>query len=76
MSTAVSAPTFAPPRAGRLFKSLFVQVLAALLLGIAVGVASALPVSIERIAKWAKAAEGRGVLLVPITAVSNKAKSS
>jgi polysaccharide deacetylase 2 family uncharacterized protein YibQ len=44
--------------------------------GIAVGVASALPVSIERIAKWAKAAEGRGVLLVPITAVSNKAKSS
>jgi polysaccharide deacetylase 2 family uncharacterized protein YibQ len=44
--------------------------------GIAVGVASALPVSIDRIAKWAKAAEGRGLLLVPITAVSNKAKSS
>ena len=44
--------------------------------GIAVGVASALPVSIERIAKWAKAAESRGVLLVPITAAIAKAKSS
>jgi len=44
--------------------------------GVAVGVASALPVSIERIAKWAKGIEGRGVTLVPITAVSNKAKSS
>jgi polysaccharide deacetylase 2 family uncharacterized protein YibQ len=44
--------------------------------GVAVGMASALPVSIERIAKWAKAAEGRGVLLVPITAVVAKAKSS
>ena len=40
------------------------------------GMQSALPVSIERIAKWAKAAEGRGVLLVPISAMSNKAKSS
>ena len=44
--------------------------------GVAVGVASALPVSIERIAKWAKAAESRGLLLVPITAVSSKAKQS
>ena len=44
--------------------------------GFAVGVASALPVSIERIAKWAKAAESHGLLLVPITAVANKAKSS
>ena len=44
--------------------------------GIAVGVAGALPVSIERIAKWVKAAESRGVLLVPISAVANKAKSS
>jgi polysaccharide deacetylase 2 family uncharacterized protein YibQ len=44
--------------------------------GVAVGIASALPVSIERIAKWAKAAEGRGVLLVPITAAVAKAKSS
>ena len=44
--------------------------------GIAVGIASALPVSIERIAEWAKAAESRGLLLVPITAVAIKAKSS
>jgi uncharacterized protein len=42
--------------------------------GVAVGIASALPVSIERIAKWAKAAEARGVQLVPITAVALKAK--
>ena len=40
--------------------------------GFAVGVASALPVSIERIAKWAQAAEGRGVLLVPITAAAKR----
>jgi hypothetical protein len=40
--------------------------------GIAVGVASALPVSIERIAKWAKAAEGRGVQLLPISAVAKR----
>ena len=44
--------------------------------GVAVGIASALPVSIDRIAKWAKAAEARGILLVPITAVAMKAKSS
>jgi hypothetical protein len=44
--------------------------------GIAVGIASALPVSIDHIAKWAKAAESRGLLLVPITAVAVKAKQS
>jgi uncharacterized protein len=44
--------------------------------GFAVGMASAMPVSIERIAKWAKAAESRGVQLVPITAVASKAKQS
>ena len=44
--------------------------------GSAVGVASALPVSIEHIGKWAKAAESRGILLVPITAVALKAKQS
>ena len=42
--------------------------------GFAVGISSALPVSIEHIAKWAKAAEGRGLLLVPITAVAVNAK--
>jgi polysaccharide deacetylase 2 family uncharacterized protein YibQ len=40
----------------------------------AVGVASALPVSIEHIAAWAKAAESRGLLLVPISAVAGKGK--
>jgi polysaccharide deacetylase 2 family uncharacterized protein YibQ len=44
--------------------------------GSAVGIASALPVSIERIAQWAKAVESRGILLVPITAVAIKPKSS
>jgi polysaccharide deacetylase 2 family uncharacterized protein YibQ len=44
--------------------------------GAAVGVASALPVSIDRIAKWAKGAESRGLLLVPITAVAAKEKQT
>lgn len=42
----------------------------------AVGIASALPVSIEHIAKWAKSAAARGVLLVPVTAVATKEKQS
>jgi uncharacterized protein len=42
----------------------------------AVGFASALPVSIEHIGKWAKAAETRGLLLIPITAVVMKEKQS
>jgi len=44
--------------------------------GFAVGIASALPVSIDHIAKWARAAEGRGLLLVPVSAVAAKAKQS
>ena len=43
---------------------------------VAVGIASALPVSIDRIAKWAKAAASRGLQLVPITAVALKAKQT
>jgi polysaccharide deacetylase 2 family uncharacterized protein YibQ len=43
---------------------------------IAVGIASALPVSIDHIAKWAKAAESRGLLLVPITAAAARAKQT
>jgi uncharacterized protein len=38
--------------------------------GVAIGFASAVPVAIDRIAQWAKAAEGRGLQLVPITAVA------
>jgi hypothetical protein len=44
--------------------------------GVAVGMASAVPVSIERIARWAKTAAGRGFLLIPVTAAVAKAKSS
>jgi polysaccharide deacetylase 2 family uncharacterized protein YibQ len=44
--------------------------------GIAVGISTALPVAIERIAQWAKAAEARGIVLVPISAVAARAKSS
>jgi polysaccharide deacetylase 2 family uncharacterized protein YibQ len=44
--------------------------------GHAVGMATALPVSIDRIAQWAKAAEGRGIVLVPVSVVATKAKSS
>jgi polysaccharide deacetylase 2 family uncharacterized protein YibQ len=44
--------------------------------GIAVGMANALPVSIERIAVWAKSAESRGFLLVPITAIVGRGKST
>ncbi len=44
--------------------------------GVAVGIASALPVSIGHIAKWAKEAQSRGLLLVPISAVALKAKQS
>jgi uncharacterized protein len=38
--------------------------------GLAVGMANALPMSIDRIAKWTKGAEGRGILLVPISAAA------
>jgi polysaccharide deacetylase 2 family uncharacterized protein YibQ len=44
--------------------------------GTAVGTVSALPVSIGRIAKWIQAAEGRGFVLVPISATIAKAKST
>ncbi len=44
--------------------------------GIAIGTATALPVSIERIARWAKAAEARGIRIVPLSAILPKAKQS
>jgi polysaccharide deacetylase 2 family uncharacterized protein YibQ len=44
--------------------------------GTAFGVASALPISIERIAAWAKVLESRGVMLVPLTTAMLKSKSS
>lgn len=44
--------------------------------GTAVGVASALPVSIERIGAWARQLESRGIMLVPLTTAMTKPKSS
>jgi polysaccharide deacetylase 2 family uncharacterized protein YibQ len=43
---------------------------------VAVGMATASPASIDRIAQWAKALEGRGISLVPISAITIKPKSS
>ena len=44
--------------------------------GFAVGAASALPISIEKIGTWAKTLESRGIMLVPLTTVMLKSKSS
>ena len=42
----------------------------------AVGVASAFPVSIERIARWAKGAEARGIRVVPLSVIAARARQS
>ena len=42
----------------------------------AIGVASALPVSIERIARWAKTVESRGIRIVPLSAIAIRARQS
>lgn len=44
--------------------------------GVAVGTASALPVSIERVGVWIKTLGDRGILLVPLTTAMLKSKSS
>ncbi|AHY55899.1 divergent polysaccharide deacetylase family protein [Bradyrhizobium japonicum] len=44
--------------------------------GVAIGTASALPVSIERIGSWTKTLSDRGILLVPLTTAMLKSKSS
>ena len=44
--------------------------------GTAVGIATASPAVIARLAEWAKKVEGRGFVLVPITVVAIKTKSS
>jgi polysaccharide deacetylase 2 family uncharacterized protein YibQ len=43
--------------------------------GVAVGMASALPMSIERISVWIKALESHGIMLVPLTTAMLKSKS-
>lgn len=44
--------------------------------GFAVGAASSLPISIEKIGAWAKTLESRGIMLVPLTTAMLKSKSS
>lgn len=44
--------------------------------GVVVGYASALPASIDRIARWAKAAQGRGMVLIPVSAAAVRARST
>jgi polysaccharide deacetylase 2 family uncharacterized protein YibQ len=44
--------------------------------GTAIGVASALPISIERIGAWSKTLESHGIMLVPLTTAMLKSKSS
>lgn len=44
--------------------------------GSAVGVVSALPVSVERVAQWVKAAGSRGIVLVPISMLAQRPRSS
>ena len=44
--------------------------------GTAVGIASALPISIERIGAWIKTLESHGIMLVPLTTAMLKSKSS
>ena len=44
--------------------------------GSAVGYATALPVTVERAARWAKSLAGRGITLTPVSAIAVKPKSS
>jgi hypothetical protein len=44
--------------------------------GSAIGIATALPATVKRIAEWAKKVESRGFVLVPISMVAVKPKSS
>jgi uncharacterized protein len=44
--------------------------------GVAIGTASALPISIERIGVWTKTLEAHGIMLVPLTTAMLKSKSN
>jgi polysaccharide deacetylase 2 family uncharacterized protein YibQ len=44
--------------------------------GVAIGTASALPISIERIGAWTKTLEAHGIMLVPLTTAMLKSKSN
>jgi polysaccharide deacetylase 2 family uncharacterized protein YibQ len=43
---------------------------------VVVGYASTLPASVDRIARWAKAAQGRGIRLVPVSAAAVRPRST
>ena len=55
------------PRASEIDKALLALESAAMSRGLAVGSASALPVSLDRIQAWARTLEARGFLLVPVS---------
>ncbi len=65
----------AVPTAGEIDKALARLESLAKERGTAIGVASALPISIERIGVWTKALESRGIMLVPLTTAMLKSKS-
>lgn len=44
--------------------------------GTAIGVVGALPISLERVVQWAKTAEARGFVLVPISVAATRSKQS
>ncbi len=44
--------------------------------GVAIGIAGPLPLVIDRVSRWAKTIEGRGMRLVPVSAVASKPKST
>ncbi len=64
------------PNAGEIDRALAQLEATARQRGFAVGLASALPISIERLNAWARALEARGILLVPLTTAMTKSKSS
>lgn len=66
----------AVPTAAEIGKALQRLETAARTNGLAIGTVSALPVSIDRIAQWAKTVEGRGFMLVPISVAAARSKSS
>jgi uncharacterized protein len=66
----------AVPAAGDIDRALARLEAAARERNMAVGISTALPLSIDHIAKWAKGAASRGLLLVPVTAAAAKAKQS
>lgn len=66
----------AVPSADEIAKALAKLEVAARVNGMAVGFATALPISIDRITQWAKALESRGFVLAPISAAATKSKSS